>query len=238
MKRELSVLCWLALSPVICMGWIHVGTNSSFRDDVRDVRDFHALASAGSINVEVRFGDRESVRLVGDAAAIAEVETLVEKGTLKIQFKKNAQRSGLNRGKVTAYVTAKKLDALALSGSGAITVVGTASGDEMNASLSGSGKLTFEPDVEVCNVSISGSGRIAAAGQAKEINVSLSGSGRFEGGELKSQSANLKIAGSGTITVHADKQVDAFISGSGNIRYSGNAQTNVQTSGSGRIHRL
>ncbi len=230
MERKLLVASWLIL--------LSATTSLSFGDEVRNVREFHALANSGSIHVEVRFGDRESVRLEGDEAAIREIETVVEKGTLEIRFKRNARESGRDSGKVTAYVTAKQLDALMQSGSGHVTVVGPVSSNELSASVSGSGRLTFESDVEVINARISGSGRIVASGNATESSISISGSGRFEGSELKCQSANLKISGSGMITIHADKQLDASISGSGNIQYSGNAQTNVHTSGSGRLRKI
>lgn len=239
MERKLSLASRLILLlPFLCMGEVSAAIGLPLLDEVRDVRDFHALANGGSIQVEVRFGDRESVRLEGDAAAIREIETVVEKGTLKIGPKSGAWKSGNNWGKVTAYVTARKLDALTQSGSGNITVIGPVLGTELNASVSGSGRVAFESDVKVVNGHISGSGRIVATGHAVESNISISGSGRFEGGELNSQSANLKISGSGMITIHADEQLDASISGSGNIHYSGNARTNVRTSGSGRLRKI
>ncbi|SEK70225.1 head GIN domain-containing protein [Parapedobacter koreensis] len=239
MNKKLSSLGWLTLLlPFFSIGLVHAAAGLSFGDEVREVQGFHAIANSGSIDVEVHFGDRESVRLVGDDAAIREVETKVENGTLEIGFKKGSWKMGRNWGKVTAHVTAKRLDGIKQSGSGNVTVSGILSGNELSAALSGSGRITFESDVQVFNGAISGSGRITAAGDATESNISISGSGRFDGGELKSQSANLKISGSGNITIHTDKQLDASISGSGNVNYSGNAQTNVRTSGSGRLRKI
>jgi len=240
MERKLLLASWwlVLLLPFLCRGEVSAAIGLLPSEAVRDVRDFHALANGGSIHVEVRFGDRESVRLEGDAAAIREIETVVEKGTLKIRPKSGAWKSGHNRGNVTAYVTARKIDALTQSGSGNITVVGPISGTELNASVSGSGRIVFESDVQLFNGRISGSGRLVATGYAAQSNISISGSGRFEGSELKSQSANLEISGSGMITIHADEQLNASISGSGNIHYSGNARTNLRTSGSGRLRKI
>ncbi|MGK6352132.1 head GIN domain-containing protein [Parapedobacter sp. DT-150] len=237
MKRKLSSLGWLALLlPFFGIGLVHAASGASFRDEVRDVSGFHALANSGSIHVEVAFGSSESVRLEGDEAAIREIETIVKDGTLKIGFKKDAWRQ--NFGKVTAYVTAKRLDAVAQSGSGHITISGTVSGKELSASVSGSGRISFSAAVDAVNAAISGSGHIVANGKASESNVSLSGSGRFEGAELNSQTANLNVSGSGNISIHVTEQLDAAISGSGNINYSGEAHTNVRTSGSGKLRKL
>lgn len=238
MKLRLSSLGWLALVlPVFCVGLAHAASSLSIQDEVRDVSGFHALSNSGSIEVEVRFGSSESVRLEGDGAAIREIETVVEGGTLKIRYRKRSESGGRNWGKVTAFVTAKQLDALSQSGSGSIAVIGAVSGKELNAALSGSGRIAFESDASVINASISGSGRIVANGNATESNISISGSGRFDGGDLRTQSASLRISGSGNISIHADRQLDAAISGSGNVSYSGNAETNVRTSGSGRVQK-
>ncbi|MFC3196771.1 head GIN domain-containing protein [Parapedobacter deserti] len=238
MSLKLSSLGWSALTLLFFYsGLVQAASGLPVRGETRDVSGFHALASNGSIHVEVRFGNRESVRLEGDEAAIREIETVVEQGTLKIGFKKQAWTRNANWGKVTAYVTARKIDALSQSGSGHIVVSGKVSGDALNAALSGSGRITVSSEVQVFNASISGSGRIVASGDVRNSNVSISGSGRLDGGNLRSRSANLKISGSGNISIHVDEQLDAVISGSGNVSYSGNAQTNVRTSGSGRVRK-
>lgn len=231
-------LGWLAiLLPVGCIGLVEAATRETNHDETRTIDAFHSISNSGSIVVNVRFGEHESVRLEGDAKAIEEIETVVEGGTLKIRYKSKVSIRQ-NWERVTAYVTARRIEALSQSGSGSITVVGKLKANELNASLSGSGHVVFESDVDVCNASLSGSGRITANGRATKSNVSISGSGRFDGRELKSQSANLKISGSGTIAIHANDQLDASVSGSGSIRYSGNAKANFKKSGSGSLRKI
>ncbi len=236
MKLKLSSLGWLVLLlPFFGVGLAHAALASSFADETRDVSGFHAVSNSGSIVVAVRLGNQESVRLEGDDAAIRQIETVVEGGTLKIRFKHQSQRT--NWGKVTAYVSAKQLDGLTQSGAGSISVSDALVGKELNVSVSGSGRITFESAAEVLNASISGSGRIIVNGRAAQCNASISGSGRFEGDELGTRTANLKVSGSGGMRIHVDQQLDASISGSGNIAYTGDAQTNVRTSGSGRVRK-
>ena len=236
---KLLSLGWLAiLLPFGSVGLVEAANKKTHNAETRNGDAIHAIANSGSIVVEVRFGDRESVRLEGNDEAIKEIETVVERGTLKIRYKNRIRMGRQNWGRVTAYVTAKRIEALSQSGSGSITVAGKLAGNELNASLSGSGRIVFESDVDVCNASISGSGRITANGRAEKSNVSISGSGRFDGSYLKSQSANLKISGSGSITIHADDQLDASVNGSGSIRYSGDAKTNFRKSGSGSLRKI
>src|SRR5690606_14140348 len=121
MKLKLSSLGWLALLlPFFCVSLAHAALSSSFTDETRSVSGFHAIANSGSIMVMVRLGNQESIRLEGDDAAIRQIETVVERGTLNIRFKRHSGRT--NWGKVTAYVSAKQLDGLVQSGSGSISV--------------------------------------------------------------------------------------------------------------------
>lgn len=236
MNTRLSSLGWLVLLlPFFCVGLAHAALSSPRADETRNVTGFHAIANSGHIVVEVRLGDSESVRLEGDDAAIRQIETVVERGTLKIRFKRQSQR--MNWGKVTAYVSARQLDELTQSGSGSISVLDPIVGKELNMSLSGSGKITFESAADVVNASISGSGSVSADGRAGQCNASISGSGRFDGADLKTQVANLRVSGSGNMSIHVDRQLDVSISGSGNIVYTGDAQTNIQTSGSGKVRK-
>lgn len=236
MNSKLSSLGWLVLLlPFFGVSLAHAALSASFGDETRNVSGFHAISNSGNIVVEVSMADRESVRLGGDDAAIRQIETVVEGGTLNIRFKRNAQQS--NWGKVTAYVSAKQVDELKQSGSGSISVLDPIAGKALQVSLSGSGRVTFESSTDVLNASISGSGRILANGRAGQFNMSISGSGLFDGSDLKTQTANLKVSGSGNTSVHVDRQLDASISGSGNITYSGDARTNVRTSGSGKVRK-
>jgi len=232
-----SVVSWLSLFSVLCCT-ASVAVAGVRADETRPVSGFHGVSNSGSIKVEVTLGNTESVRLTGDDDLIDEIETVVENGILKIRYKNQRRTEGRQWGTVTAYVAARRLDALSQSGSGSIIVSGRISGDELNGALSGSGSLTFDADVAECNASISGSGRITVNGKAERTNVTLSGSGRFSGEKLKSGSASLQLSGSGNIFIYAENQLNASISGSGNVHYSGNAQTNVRTSGSGRLRKM
>ena len=234
MKRSPRV--WLLLLlPFFYLSTGFAAMSAPYRGENRHVSGFHAISNSGHVAVEVRLGSEETLRLEGDDEAIRNIETVVEQGILKVRFRRGVRQR--NWGKVTAYVTAKQVDELSQSGSGSITVLDPIKGSGIDAALSGSGKMTFELDMETLNASISGSGRIRVSGQALQSNVSVSGSGNFDGARLVSGDARLKVAGSGSIDAHVDRQLDASISGSGNITYSGDAQTDVRTAGSGKVRR-
>ena len=85
---------------------------------------------------------------------------------------------------------------------------------------------------------ISGSGEIKASGKSENTSITIAGSGDFEGANLNSEFANVKVSGSGNIALTVNKNLDALVSGSGDIKYGGNPSVKYSKSGSGNISKL
>ena len=208
-------------------------------DETRNVSGFTGISSAGSYNVTVTMGNTESLKMEGSAEQIAEIETIVENGILKIRSKKRS--GGWNNnwtGKVNIYVSAKTLKSIALSGSGDMYIKGVVKSNNVLTTLSGSGSITLAVDAKNFSAAISGSGEIKASGKADNAKINVDGSGDFEGKGLRTNITSAKVSGSGDISINADEALEAAMSGSGNIRYSGDANVKTTKSGSGRISKL
>ena len=79
---------------------------------------------------------------------------------------------------------------------------------------------------------------IDVKGSAGDADVVVTGSGEVNGRDLKTQSLEATITGSGNINVIADKSVKAHITGSGNVVYSGSATiVSASHTGSGRVSK-
>lgn len=207
------------------------------RDD-RQVAGFSGIVVSGRHNVYITMGSTEGLRLEGDADVVNEVETKVENGVLKIHNKKQMNtRSWNNTGKVNIYIQAKRLNSIILSGSGNVEVKGKVKSTNLTTTLSGSGSVSANFEVENYNALISGSGQIYAKGSAINAKITIAGSGDFNGSGLRTSNTSAKVSGSGDISILVDKQLEALTSGSGDIRYGGNAVVNSKKSGSGNISK-
>lgn len=218
---------------------VTISNSKKLSDEERKVSGFRGISSSGSYDVKISMGNKEGVKLAGDPDEISEIETVVEKGILKIR---NKSKSGWNmkfrRGKVTVYIDAKSLNSITLSGSGTISVDGLVRTNQLTNTLSGSGKIILSTDAEEYLGTISGSGEIMVKGKADRAKINVNGSGDFEGINLKTSETRISISGSGNASIHAEKYLHAAVSGSGNIRYSGNAKVTQSKSGSGNISRI
>jgi hypothetical protein len=201
----------------------------------REVSGFNTVASAGPFNVHIKLDGTESLKINADADIINEIETVVSDGTLKIRFKDH-ENFHHDIHKADVYVTAKSLSGLINSGSGSINVEGLINAENFKAVLSGSGSISSSIKSGRLHAVISGSGSIKLNGNAGDANIVVTGSGEVNGKDLKTESSQITITGSGNVYLVADKSVSAHITGSGSVIYSGNANVvDTRYTGSGRV---
>jgi hypothetical protein len=240
--KGLTIMLFLvAISnfALACTGNISIGNSENIVDENRTVAGFSGVSSAGNYNVYITMGASESLRLEGNADVISEIETKIENGILKISKKKTLnKKTWKSTERVDIYIEAKTLHSLIVLGSGDIQVTGLVNASKLTNTISGSGSISLEMDAKNYVALISGSGEIKASGKSQNTSITIAGSGDFEGANLNSEIANVKISGSGDIVLTVNKNLDALVSGSGDVKYGGNPSVKYSKSGSGNISKL
>ncbi len=206
-----------------------------------EVKNFNAVAAGGPLQVIVTLGSTEGIRFEGDEEAISTLVTEVKGSALIIrpQMSWTSWSHKYKDKKITAYVNAKTIKSLTMSGDGSITVKGIINNNSLTTTLSGSGSISATVDVQEYNAVVSGSGKLYISGEAGDTNATISGSGVLsKKGALKVSNLSARISGSGVAYVHTDGEINALISGSGSVYYTGNADVNQKSLGSGKVKKL
>jgi Putative auto-transporter adhesin, head GIN domain len=206
------------------------------RTETRDASGFAAVAMRGDIDVVVRQAAKESVQVTTDDNLLPLLETVVDNGTLRIQWKRG--ESVRTRGKTLVTVDVVKLSAVSLSGSGDLRVEPLKT-PSLALSISGSSDAALDRlDAGELKISISGSGDVKASGKATKLDISIAGSGDVQARELVADQASVSIAGSGDAKVTAAKTLAVSIAGSGDVEFGGGAVlANSRVAGSGSIRQ-
>lgn len=236
--KKLTLCLALVFVAMACTEARSVNNQATKITEERAVADFTGVSSGGFFHVFISLGDKESLRLEGESDILKEIETKVEKGVLKIQYKSKKHYWDWNssdRSTVNIYITAKTLTNLILSGSGQMKVDGTIKAPDFKASVSGSGSMTVAAEAVKLQATVSGSGNMKLSGSAQTSELTLSGSGNLSGGDFKTKNAIVTVSGSGNAGLTVEQDLKATLSGSGNIRYSGNPNVSETKSGSGKI---
>ena len=211
-----------------------VNGNGNLIQKTRNVGTFDGVGVSGSLDVFLVEGNEGKLELSVEENLEPYLVTEVSNGTLKIKWKKGAKIRSTKPTKIT--VQFKKLNNVALSGSGDIVSKSKLSSNDLEVALAGSGDINLDLDVQNLKAAISGSGDIKLRGNAEDFSGAIAGSGDIKADELKAANAELVISGSGTMQVHVENKIMARISGSGDIKYKGNPdKEDIKVSGSGTV---
>jgi hypothetical protein len=226
---------WASLLLAIVLLTSFRGARPDAQRETRPVAPFTEVNLGGSARVVLKQGSPQSVAVEASPEALAEFETTVSNGQLRLG-NRNKTGSYKDYGPVTVYITAPSLTALRVGGSGKFEVEGPLKADALKLAVSGSGSLRV-PQLTATSVetTISGSGDLLLGGSCTQQEARISGSGALKAHGLKSEVCRARLSGSGDAHVYASRTADATISGSGSVYVAGGAQLNSSAQGSGRV---
>ncbi len=236
MKKLITILAFITVTGTLHAQWFgkRVRGNGTMITQTRNVGDYDKIAVGGSFNVKLVAGKEGKLTITIDENLLDYLITEVDKGKLKIKWKKGVNIS--TRKNILVTVPFEDIEAVILSGSGDVYTTDKIKAKDFKAVLSGSGNLKLSVTAQQIASTISGSGDIDLEGNTGDLSCIISGSGNINAYELQSNNADAKISGSGNIKVFVDDYLKARIAGSGNIRYKGNPKRqDTKVSGSGSV---
>ena len=213
--------------------------------ETRAVPEFTAIATSGSMALQISQGVVASVQVTADDKVLSHVVTVVEAGrfgpTLHIRMKREGWGWGWggshHSGAIKVVVVTPRLTGVASSGAGDIRIDAMQT-PALQLALSGSGNAGLAGlNTDELGISIAGSGDVRADGRSARLNVSIAGSGDVRLADLRSDEVTVKIAGSGNAAEQAHKTLSVSIAGSGDVVYSGDATVKKSVAGSGTVSK-
>jgi hypothetical protein len=213
--RSICLLSFAAFAASAALAATLVGSGRSATEE-RAVAGFSGIVLSLPARVDVIQGAGEGVRITADDNVLPEIESVVERGILKLRLRHRLD--SIRNAKVFVRVSAKRLESLSVAGSG-----------EIHAPALEARRLA---------VAIAGSGDVRLAGRAEALEVNISGSGSVAASKLDTQRAKVSIAGSGDAVVWARAALAGNVAGSGDIRYYGDPAVEKSIVGSGTVRRV
>jgi Putative auto-transporter adhesin, head GIN domain len=198
-----------------------------------DATGFDAVSVLGPQDVIIIAADEFKVTASGDPGALAQLEAVVEDGSLIIRPREGLTLEDLDD--VTFTVGMPAITRVAVEGSGDVTVDRVA-GSRFAGAVSGSGTLAIALlEADEVELAVTGSGDLDAAGTARAVAIQVTGSGEVHAAGLTGTSANVAIEGSGDVDLSVLEQAAVAITGSGEVNISGPAVCTVTGVGSGEV---
>ena len=231
---SLAFLTVILLSSNACRPFgKRIKGNGNQVTETRNISRADRLSVRGDFDVVLTKGETV-VKVTADENLMRYIRIEMDDNKLVIQTEEGVNLSSDNN--ITVNISTPTLREANVLGSGNITSNDKfVSTEKITLKTTGSGNITVGVNSPDVTVGITGSGDINVLGETRALKVSITGSGNFNGQQLKSEDADVSIAGSGNATVFADVSLKGSISGSGEIKYRGNATVTKRISGSGTV---
>jgi hypothetical protein len=180
----------------------------------RTLPPFQAVELAGASEVTVHVGESQVVEVQADDNLVDRITTKVVGGALVIE----TRGSFTAVSPMTVSVAVPDLEAVTLSGSGAVRINGV--------------------NQQELQVQLPGDGLVAVTGEVDRLEASLAGTGDAQLQELIARDVVASVPGTGRLQVYATRSLDASVAGTGAIFYTGNPSDVKQSvTGTGAIVR-
>lgn len=202
--------------------------------DVRQVGSFSGVKAAEGIDVFLKEGDKELVKVEVTGTDPSNVITEISGDYLKIHMKDGRYRSV----DAKVYVTYVKLDKLSASSAGSIFSEGTIDARTLEISASSAGSVEVTIDAGSVKVSSSSAGDVELKGQAKTLLADASSAGEVDAYDLDAQVVSAEASSGGAVKVNVAESLEARASSGGSIRYRGNPdRSNTNSSSGGSVKK-
>ncbi|MBU0928385.1 MAG: DUF2807 domain-containing protein [Spirochaetes bacterium] len=203
-----------------CLGLPGFGIigNGKVIQSERSVGSFSRIESAGSAEVRVRKGPSARVVVTTDENVQEYFEAKTSGDSLWLGFKPMTAIGRVTRLIVDVYLP--ELEAVAVSGSGDLSILDSFKGGSFKAAIAGSGSVSGGGRLSYDSFSarLSGSGSLRLGGAYETVVASLTGSGDMELDCPSAASIDAKISGSGSMSLSGScDALDLSIAGSGDF---------------------
>jgi len=206
------------------------------QSETRSVGSFSGIKSGEAIDVYLKKGDKESVRVEVSGDNVQYVLTEVVGSNLKIHLRENSFfRNNVN---VKVYVTYVSLNRIYASSASNVFSEGILKAEKLE--IQGSSAADIELSIEAKDVLVhaSSAADIILEGSAKSINAEASSSGEIDAYALPVESADANASSAGSIKLSVSQALEADASSGGSVRYRGNpTRTNTHSSSGGSVKK-
>lgn len=203
--------------------------------EVRQVGSFSGVKVSEGIDVFLKKGDKEEVRVQVSDTDPSNVITEVAGDYLKIHMKDGRYRNV----EATVYVTYVMLDKLSASSAGSIFSEGSIETDRMEISASSAGSIEVTINAGSAEVSSSSAGDVELNGKVGKLSVSAQSAGEVDAYDLIAEEVEADASSAGSVKVSATNALEARASSGGNIRYRGNPdRSNTNSSSGGSVRKM
>ena len=202
--------------------------------EVRAVGTFRGVKVSEAIDVYLKKGDKESVKVVVTGTSPANVLTEVSGSMLKVHMKDGNYR---NRS-VKVYVTYVNMERISSASASNVFSEGTIKTASMDITAYSAASVEISIEATTVSVEVGSAGDATLEGKAKSLTVEAVSAGSVDAYNLDCENVDASAESAGSAKISVSKDLKAEASSGGSIRYRGNpSKTNSNASSGGSVKK-
>ena len=205
------------------------------QSEVRQIGSFQGIRSSEAIDVFLKKGDKESIKVEVSGTDLANVVTELMGSTLKIHMR---DQKFLGRRTVKVYVTYTRLEKISASSASNVFSEGVIKSDNLGIAISIAASVEVNVESESLIVEASSAGNSVLEGKVKSLEIEARSAGDIDAYRLESEKVYVRTSSGGSAKINVTKELEAHASSGGSIRYRGNpVKTNTDSSSGGSVKK-
>lgn len=206
-------------------------------EEIRNVSNFNGIRISSGIDLYIKQGNVESVKIVGDKDKIEKVITEKEGDVLKIYagIKKgwfNFDFDWSNKKAIKAYVTVKNLTSLFATGGSDVFSEGKLDLIKLEVKASGGSDIRLDLDADELICETTGGSDVSLSGTTTVFKASSTGGSDLKASKLRSNYCSVSSTGGSDAYVWAEKEISISANGGSDVYHKGGARV-VKSSATG-----
>jgi hypothetical protein len=213
--KHITTTAFVFILMTSMLGCMRIEGSGKMTTESRTVSGFTAVSLGGDADIEIEQTGEEALTITADDNILQLLRSDVRAGRLELGPKNNAKLNPTQ--KIHYKLSVKSLNEITLAGDvqAAAKQIMT---DRLTVVMSGD-----------CDVRIDGS--------TDRQEITITGDGKYEGQNLKSKTASLRITGDGNIKLAVSDKLDVNIIGDGSVEYTGDPMVTKNIIGDGNIRK-
>ena len=211
-----------------------VNGNNKVVTKEREAGTFDGLRVSSGVDVYLKQGDKEAIKVETDENLHEYIITEVKGGVLHVYTEVSIRDASKER----VYVTMKEIKTVETSSAGDVVGESPVRSEELRLSASSAGDINLEVYAREIELNISSSGDMTLTGETDELDADLSSAGDLNAYDLKAKEAEISVSSAGDADINVSEKITARASSAGDINYKGDPKyVDVHTSSAGGIHK-
>lgn len=207
------------------------------KNETRSIGSFKGVKVSQAIDVYLKKGDKESVKVVVSGADLSDVITEIEGTTLRVKMRDNIG-GFFSKADVKVYVTYINVERISASSAASVFSEGVIKTNTIDIGASSAANIEVSLDANSVMVDVSSAGEVLLEGKSARLEVEVSSGGEVDAYKLECEAVKASAHSGGDAKISVSKDLEAHASSGADIRYHGNpSRTNTHSSSGGSVKK-